>query len=100
MKESEFKLIRRSFAYRVLFTLVGTFLLMLASYYNIIYFGLIITGIISMPFFFIISSKFYPDSSDFFSSKYKNFLRKKKGLDLIPEDSNIKGDHFDDYKRG
>jgi hypothetical protein len=100
MKEADFKLIRRSFICRMLFTLVCTFLLMSASYYNMIYFGIIITGIISLPFFFIVGSKFYPDSIDFFSSKYKNFSRKKKGLDLIPEDSNIKGDHFDDYRRG
>ncbi|MDB4711879.1 hypothetical protein OAF35_04325 [Verrucomicrobiales bacterium] len=100
MKEADFKLIRRSFIYRMIFTLVGTCFLMSASYYNVIYFGLIVTGIISLPFFFIISSKFFPDSTDFFSSKYKNFSRERKGLDLIPEDSNIKGDHFDDYRRG
>ena len=100
MKESDFKLIRRSFIGRIIFTLVGTISLMAASYYNVIYFGLIITGVISLPFFFIISSKFYPDSSDFFSAKYKNFSRERKGLDLIPEDSNIRGDNFDDYRRG
>ena len=100
MKEADFKLIRRSFICRIIFTLLGTASLMAASYYNFIYFGILITGFISLPFFFIMSSKFYPDSSDFFSAKYKNFSRERKGLDLIADDSSIRGDHFDDYRRG
>ncbi len=100
MKEAEFKLIRRSFIYRLTFSVISTLLLILASHLNLIFFGMIITGLISFPFFFIISVKFFPDSSDFFSFKYKNFSWKRKDLDIVPEDYEIKSDYFDDYRRG
>jgi len=100
MKETEFKLIRRSFILRITFSLVLTVLLMLASYFNVIFFGMVITGILSLPFFFIISVKFFPDSTDFFSSRYKNFSRNRKGLVTLPEEYKVKGDHFDDYRKG
>ena len=100
MKETEFKLIRRSFICRIIFSVVSTALLILASHLNLIFFGMVITGLISFPFFFTISVKIFPDSSDFFSSKYKNFSRRRKNRDIAPEDYEIKSDYFDDYRRG
>lgn len=100
MNEEEFKLIRRSFICRIVFTIAGAFLLVAASYFKVIFFGLAITGIISLLFFFIVSVKIFPDSTDFFSEGYKNHSRKSKGLDLIARNYKISGDKFDDYRRG
>tara|TARA_S200000501_G_scaffold344593_1_gene356468 strand:- start:879 stop:1181 length:303 start_codon:yes stop_codon:yes gene_type:complete len=100
MQEKDHKIILKSFLLRLILSLFLELGFIICSLYQVIMFGAGITFILSFPFCYLLSGKFFPDSTEFLSSDHRDYLRSRKGLAKSDDSIKVKGHHFDDYKRG
>jgi len=100
MQKKDHEIILKSFLLRFLLTLFIVLGFIVCSLYEVIMFGVGITFILSFPFCYLLSGKFFPDSIEFLSHDHRDYLRSRKGLKKKNDPVKIKGHYFDDYKRG
>ncbi len=100
MEKKEHEIICKSLILRIIFSVIASCGFVFLSHFDYIFFGTGVTLLISFPFAFILSGKFFPDSCEFYSHRHKNFLRLRKGLAPKENSHPIKGHYYDDFMRG